>query len=128
MGFMKIKDYRMNKENKLAEIPTDQLTYTFWLKSKEQARLEGEWQIIDHQRLPMLSEITGWFSGESHASAERKARITPEYQEFIAKMGKVKEELVLARARTKALDLEIRLRLNKSFQDRTEFKSGSMNT
>ena len=114
--------------NPLANIKNEELTYEFWTRSKEQARLEGEWQIIDHQRLPLLSEITGWFTGESHASAERKARITPEYQEFIAKMGKTKEQLVLARARTKALDLEIRLRLNKSFTDRSEFKGGGLNT
>lgn len=114
--------------NPLAQIPNEQLTHEYWLKSKEQARLEGEWQVIDHQRLPLLAEITGWFTGESHASAERKARIDPVYQEFIGKMGKVKEELVLARARTKALDLEIRLRLNKSFTDRAEFKGGSLNT
>jgi hypothetical protein len=114
--------------NPISSIPNERLTYEYWERSKEQARLEGEWQIVDHQRLPLLSEITGWFTGESHASAERKARITPEYQEFIAKMGKVKEDLVLARARTKALDLEIRLRLNKSFQERTEFKGGSLNT
>lgn len=115
------------KSNPISAIPNEQLTHTYWERSKEQARLEGEWQIIDHQRLPLLSEITGWFTGESHASAERKARTTKEYQEFIAKMGKVKEELVLARARTKALDLEIRLRLNKSFADRTEYKSGGLN-
>lgn len=114
--------------NPLASIPNDQLTYEFWKRSKEQAKLEGEWQIIDHQRLPMLSEITAWFVGDSHASAERQARVTPEYQEFLAKMGKAKEDLVLARARTKALDLEIRLRLNKSFTDRTEMKSGGLVT
>ncbi len=114
--------------NPISAIPNERLTHEFWTRSKEQARLEGEWQIIDHQRLPLLAEITGWFTGESHASAERKARITPEYQEFIAKMGKVKEQLVLARARTKALDLEIRLRLNKSFTDRAEFKGGGLNT
>ncbi len=114
--------------NPLASIPNEQLTHEFWIRSKDQARLEGEWQVIDHQRLPMLSEITGWFTGESHASAERKARITREYQEFIAKMGKVKEDLVLARARTKALDLEIRLRLNKSFTDRSEMKAGGLVT
>jgi hypothetical protein len=39
-------------------------------------------------------------------------------------MGKIKEELVLAR--TKTLDLEIRLRLNKSYSDRAEFKSGGL--
>jgi hypothetical protein len=114
--------------NPLANIKNEELTNEFWIRSKEQARLEGEWTIIDNQRLPILAEITGWFEGESHASAERKARITKEYQEFIAKMGKTKEQLVLARARTKALDLEIRLRLNKSFTDRAEFKSGELQT
>lgn len=114
--------------NQISLIHNEQLTHEYWVRSKDQAKLEGEWQIIDHQRLPLLAEITGWFSGESHASAERKARITPEYQEFITKMGRVKEELVLARARTKALDLEIRLRLNKSFQERTEMKGGGLNT
>jgi len=116
------------KNNPISSIPNEQLTHTYWERSKEQARLEGEWQILDHQRLPLLAEITGWFKGDSHASAERQARVTKEYQEFLAKMGKTKEELVLARARTKALDLEIRLRLNKSYQDRTEFKGGGLNT
>ena len=112
--------------NKLAAIPTEQLSYQYVLKAQQQAELEREWQILDHQRLPVLSEITGWFAGESHAAAERKARVTREYQEFLTKMGEVKEKLVLARARTKALDLEIRLRLNKSFQGRTEYQSGKL--
>lgn len=114
--------------NPLAQIPNEQLTHEYWLKSKEQARLEGEWVIIDHQRLPILSEITGWFTGESHASAERKARVTVEYQQFLTKMAKTKEQLVLARARTKSLDLEIRLRLNKSFTERAEYKAGGLQT
>ena len=114
--------------NPLSAIPSEELTYEYWKRSKEQARLEGEWVIAENQRLPMLAEVSSWFPGESHASAERKARITKEYQEFIAKMGKIKEELVLARARTKSLDLEIRLRLNKSFTDRTEYKAGGLQT
>jgi len=114
--------------NPLAQIPNEQLTNEFWVKSKDQAKLERDWEIVDHQRLPILSEITGWFAGESHASAERKARVTREYQEFLTKRSEVKEQLVLARARVKALDLEIRLRLNKSFTDRSEFKAGGLQT
>ena len=114
--------------NPISSIPNEQLTHEFWIRSKEQAILEGEWVIIDHQRLPILSEITGWYQGESHASAERKARVTLEYQQFLTKMAKVKEQLVLARARTKSLDLEIRLRLNKSYTDRAEMKGGGLNT
>jgi len=114
--------------NPISSIPNEQLTHEYWIRYKEQAKLEAEWVIIDNQRLPVLSEITGWFTGESHASAERKARTTVEYQQFLTKMAKVKEQLVLARARTKSLDLEIRLRLNKSYQERSEMKGGGLNT
>ena len=114
--------------NPLAEIPNEQLTHEYWKRSKEQAILEGEWVIIDNQRLPVLAEITKWFTGKSHAAAETEARTTAEYQAFLKRSGDKKQELVLARARTKALDLEIRLRLNKSFADRTEMKSGNLVT
>lgn len=114
--------------NPLAKIPNEKLTHEFWIKSKDQAKCERDWEIIDHQRLPLLAEITSWYTGESHAAAERKARVSKEYQEFLTKRADTKEKLVLARARTKSLDLEIRLRLNKSFTDRAEFKAGSLNT
>ena len=114
--------------NPLASIPDNELTHAYWKRVKDQARYEREWAIIDNQRLPALAEITGWFTGESHASAERKARISPEYQQFLAKSGKIKEEITLARGRVKALDLEIRLRLNKSYSDRTEYKGGRLQT
>ena len=115
--------------NPLANIPNEQLTHEFWLKSKEQAVLEGEWVIIENQRLPVLAELTKWAAkGTSHTAAEAEARTTPEYQAFLKKAGDKKQELVLARARVKALDLEIRLRLNKSFTDRAEMKSGELNT
>ena len=114
--------------NPISSIPNEQLTHEFWIRSKEQAILEGEWVIIDNQRLPTLAEITKWYAGKSHAAAETEARTTPEYQSFLKRMGDKKQELVLARARTKALDLEMRLRLNKSYQERSEMKGGGLNT
>lgn len=115
--------------NPLADIPNEQLTYEYWKRAKEQAVIEGEWVIIENQRLPVLAELTRQAkSGTSHAAAEAEARTTRYYQEFLKKSGDKKQELVLARARTKALDLEIRLRLNKSFTDRTEMKSGNLVT
>lgn len=115
--------------NPLSVIPNEQLTFEYWKRSKEQAKLEGEWVIIENQRLPVLAELTKWAAkGTSHTAAESEARTTPEYQAFLKKSGDKKEQLVLARARTKALDLEIRLRLNKSFTDRAEFKGGGLNT
>ena len=65
--------------NPIEQIPDEKLSYQLVLKARKQAELEREWEIIDHQRLPVLAEITGWYAGESHAAAERKARITPEY-------------------------------------------------
>lgn len=115
--------------NPLASIKTEELTNEFWIRSKEQAVLEGEWVIIENQRLPVLAELTKWAEkGTSHTAAEAEARTTAEYQAFLKKAGDKKQELVLARARVKALDLEIRLRLNKSFTDRAEFKGGGLQT
>ena len=113
--------------NPIKNIPTDQLTYQFALKGSIQAELERQWTIVENQRLPVLAEITGWYEG-SHAAAEAKARCSREYQEFLTYMGKVKGKLTEARNKTKALNLEINLRINKSFVDRIEYQGGKLQT
>jgi len=114
--------------NPISQIPTEQLTHELWKKSQVESKLDYQWTIMKEQRLAVLAEITEWFEGESHASAERKARVTPEYQEFLTKMGKVKQELILARARTKIVDQEIKLRINRSFKERSEYNAGHITT
>lgn len=116
--------------NPFANIPDDQLTYQFWEKSKEQAIAERDWQIKDHSRLVVLAELTDAYaaSGDSHAAAERKARISKEYKQFLIELGETRNALVIARAKTAALEHEIRMRLNKSFQERAEYKAGHLNT
>ena len=120
----------MTNKNPLAAIPDHQLTNEFWNKSKEQAEAEKAWQIKDHSRLIVLSELTNHYAsgGDSIASAERKARTSPEYQAFINELGECRSELVLARAKTAALEHEIRLRINRSFQERAEYQGGHLNT
>lgn len=112
--------------NPIAEIPDSKLTNELWIRSKEQAKLERDWEVADHQRLVILAEMTKQSKESSHAAAEREARTSKEYKDFLIKRADIKEQLVLARARTKALDLEIKLRINKSYVDRTEYKAGSM--
>ena len=115
-------------DNPISKIPDSQLTHELWVRAKEQARLERDWEIADHQRLVVLAEMTKLSSESTHAAAEREARTSKEYKDFLIKRADIKEELTLARARTKALDLEIRLRINKSFADRTEMQGGRITT
>ena len=114
--------------NPIADIKTEQLTHHFWEKSKVQARLERDWEIADHQRLVVLAEITKQSHESTHAAAEREARVSKEYKDFLIKRADIKEQLVLARAKTKALNLEINLRINKSFADRAEYQGGKLQT
>ena len=116
--------------NPLAQIPDNQLTNELWNKAKQQAEKEKEWQIKEHSRLIVLSELTNHFAnaGDSIAAAERKARTSPEYKAFIEEMGEARSELVLARAKTAALEHEIKLRINKSFRDRAEYQGGHLQT
>ena len=44
------------------------------------------------------------------------------------KRGDIKQELILARAAVTAVKLEIQLRINKSFTERAEYKSGHLQT
>jgi hypothetical protein len=112
--------------NPLAAIKTEELTHQLWLKSRAQAEVEREWAIVENQRLPVLAEITGWYEG-SHTASEAKARVSREYQEFLTRMGEVKARLIEARNKTKAVDLEIRLRINKGYTDRAEYQGGKLN-
>jgi len=112
--------------NPIASIPSAQLTNEYWVRAKEQARLERDWEIADHQRLVVLAEMTKISTESSHAAAERDARTSKTYKDFLIKRADIKEELVLARARTKALSLEINLRINKSFTDRQEYNGGKL--
>jgi len=113
--------------NPIAQIPDNQLTHKLWEESKNQARLEREWEIVDHQRLVVLAELTKLSDEKSHTAAEREARMTKEYKDFLIKRGEIKEQLTLARAKTKAIELEIRLRINKSFAERAEYQGGKLN-
>lgn len=114
-------------DNPIARIPDAELTYRFAQKGAIQAELERQWAIVENQRLPVLAEITSWYEG-SRVAAEEKARVSREYQEFLTHMGEVKKQLVEARNKTKALDLEIRLRINKRFADRSELNGGNIQT
>lgn len=112
--------------NPISKIPDAELTNEFWIRAKEQARLERDWEIADHQRLVVLAEVTKLSSESSHAAAEREARTSKTYKDFLISRADIRERLVLARARTKALDLEIKLRINKSYSDRSEFNGGKI--
>jgi len=111
--------------NPLANYPTERLTWLLSEKGKAQGELERQWTIAENQRLAVLAEITTWYEG-SHTAGEAWARTTKEYQEFLAKMGEIKKQLVEARNKTKAVELEIRVRLNKSYTERVEYKAGSL--
>lgn len=113
--------------NPLAAIKTEELTHQLWLKSRAQAEVEREWAIVENQRLPVLAEISSWYTGSQTAN-ESQARRSKEYQEFLTRMGEVKARLVEARNKTKAVELEIRLRINKSYSDRAEYQGGKLNT
>ena len=114
--------------NPLTEIQDEKLTYELWKKSKAQAEAEQEWQIKEHSRPIILSELVNYYAGkgDSIAASERKARVSPEYRECIDELGKARSDLVLARARVAAVEYEIKIRINKSFKDRSEFQGGKL--
>jgi hypothetical protein len=122
------KQLRNRIMNPFADIPDNQLTYQYWEKSKAQALAEQDWQIKDHSRRIVLAELTNQFanSGDSIAAAEKKALTSKEYKDFLIELGESRSKLVIARAKTAALEHEIRMRLNKSFQERAEYKAGHL--
>lgn len=120
----------MENQNPLAAIPDHLLTYELWKKSKLQAEAEQDWQIKEHSRPIILSELVNHFAGagDSIAASEKKARVSQEYRDCIDELGKSRSELVLARARVASVEYEIKIRISKSFQDRAEYQGGHLNT
>jgi hypothetical protein len=116
--------------NPLANIPDEQLTHELWIKSKAQAEAEKDWQIKEHSRPIILSELVNHYAsaGDSIAASEKKARVSEEYRNCITELGKARSDLVLARARVSAVEYEIKIRINKSFKDRTEYNGGKLST
>lgn len=114
--------------NPLLNIPNNELTNELWIKGKEQAIAERNWVIADKQREIVLNTVASSFAGDSNAEAMRKARTSKKYAEHIEKMGKLKFDVILARTKYSAVEFEIKMRINNSFQQREEFKSGSIVT
>jgi len=116
--------------NPISQIPTEQLTHELWKKSKDQAEKEKDWQIAEHSRPIILSELTNHYAakGDSISAAEKKARTSQEYRECIQKLGEIRSDLVLARARVSAVEYEIKLRINRSFKERSEYNAGHITT
>lgn len=108
-------------------IPDDRLSQKLFECGLKKAEMEKLWAIADHQRLPVLAEITGWFQG-SHAAAEREARVSKEYQEFIAKRAEAKKNQIEARIRYDVIKLEIQMRINRSFERSREYNAERLNT
>lgn len=123
----------MNKpitENPLSSIPDAELSHTLYLKGRERAEAEREWSMQDDMRLVVLAELTEYYllSSKSQTEAERKARRSREYNEFLAKKADAKRAVHLARSKFDAVDHEIRMRINKSFEHRTEYHGGRLQT
>jgi len=117
--------------NPITKIPDQELTHTLYQKGEERAQKEKEWIIVEHERPILLAQITEEIADRedcSHAVAERKARVSERYKNHIQKMGEVKAELFIARAKYDAVDHEIRMRINKSFTDRSEYQGGRLQT
>ena len=112
----------------VTEIPEHELTNVLCKRGEAKAALERDWVIADHSRHVILATRSAGFSGDSLAEASRKARIAPEYMAHIEKMGKIKANLIMARARYDAISFEIRMRLSKQYEDRQEYKAGSIQT
>lgn len=111
-----------------SQIPDEQLTFELWQKSKAQAEAERVWQVKEHSRPIVLSTLVNAYaaSGDSIAAAEKKARVSPEYKQCIEELGDARSELVLARARVAAIEYEIKIRINKSFKERSEMNGGKL--
>jgi len=114
--------------NPLSAIPNNELTHSLWEKGKEQAIAEREWVVADKSREVVLNTVAGSFSGDSNAEAMRKARISKEYKDHIEKMGQLKFDVILARTKYSAIEFEIKMRINNSFQQREGMKAGQINT
>ena len=110
--------------NEITAINDNELTYKLWTTGKDQAKAERDWVISEHQRLVILATVASTFVGESIAASEKKARVSKEYQDHIVKMGDLKMQVILCRSKYAAVDHEIKMRINKSFQQRSEFNSG----
>ena len=114
--------------NPIKNIPTDELTYELWKRANTQAELEADWVRADHSRNIILAEIATPEPGESDTAANKRARKSKAYIDHIDSMANIKRDLIIARAARDVVDHEIRLRINKSFSDRTEYQGGHLNT
>ncbi len=112
----------------VSQIPERELTDVLYRRGKKKAELEREWVIADHSRHVILATLSAGFVGESLAGADRKARISGEYMAHIEKMGNIKGNLIMARAQYDAIAFEIKMRLSKQYEDRQEFRAGSIDT
>ena len=114
--------------NPLANIKDNELTNELWIKGREQAIAERDWVIADKQREIVLNTVANGFAGETNAEAMRRARVSKEYKAHVEKMGELKFNVILARTKYSAIEFEIKMRINNSYQQREEFKSGSIVT
>lgn len=117
--------------NPLSKIPDNELTHTLYLKGVDRAEAERDWVIMDNQRPVVLAQVTQDIVDDencSHAVAEKKARISSTYKDFLIKLGEAKYQVMLSRAKYDAVDHEIRQRINRSFQDRTDYQGGRLST
>jgi len=112
----------------ISQVPDNQLTHMLYMRGKDQAVLERDWVIADHQRLIVLQQVAARQTGMSGAEAERHARTSQEYIDHVNKMGDIKGRLILARVKYNAIDHEIKMRLSNRYQERMLDKAEAMNT
>ena len=111
-----------------AEIPDEKLTTALWDAGQRKANWEREFIVKENQRLVVLAVLTEQSTESSHSAAERQARTTTEYKEFLTELGEIKEKLTLSRAWYESIKFEINMRINRSFQDRAEYQGGRLQT
>lgn len=111
-----------------SQIEDSKLTHFLYQAGKEKALLERDWEIAEHSRLVILAEISATFEGCGVAEAERKARVSEPYKAHIQAMGDIRGRLGVARAKFASIDHEIRMRLAKQYEQRQEYKAGSIQT
>ena len=102
--------------NPIESIADNDLTYELYKSGVKKAEAERQWEVIDHQRLILLAEVTGWQDAKSHAEKERLARVSDEYKAHIKERGDIRYEMTLARVKYDAISYEIRKRLSDHYK------------
>lgn len=117
--------------NPLAAIKDSELSHTLYQKGVELADAEAVWIEYDRNREALLASTADILASErkiSYSKAKDEARNEDVYKNYIEGMAEAKKAKIIARAKYAAVEIEVKVRLNRNYMERRELNSGRMDT